>query len=853
MRFMRFLRPLARFLPAARPLPPAPEDGIAAHDAGPPERIVATALGGGEEALRAAAIRKLPDGESLRTLAGLTGSGSAPPSLERIAQERVAQLVDAKTIDFDALCAAGSSTAVLAVAGLCSDPAHLSRALGLIEDPGSIVRLVIEGSSSRLRQLAAQTLSDPIELKQLLKQVRDKDKSVYKIIKQKCDALRAEEQRIAQIESDVVAACASLERHSHRVYDVIYEPSFRHFHTRWQALEARAAPEVRARAEQAIGRCQEITAEHVRRLAQHAAEEAEQAARKAAREQAIALADIEAQRRDEALARAAAETAANAAAEQDARAQKLAAETLGLRQIGGLMAKAQGALRDGNTGRAAGLRRAIDEKLPAIPALPAHLAKQLLQLDAKLGELKEWKEHAVAPKRALLIEEMESLVGSSEEPRVLADRIKQLQQDWKTISKGIVSDSEADWQRFHRASESAYEPCREYFEAQAKQRAANLQKRKEVLERLVAFEAAQSGERPDSRALAVVLREAPQEWRRCSPVDRAASLTVQNEFEASMRRLQGRLDAWHAQNAADKTSLIQRAQQLRAQDGSREAVDAVKRLQTQWKEVGPCPRDQERALWQEFREQCDAVYQKRELAHAEYSAGLEANKAQAAALCEEAEQAAALSGPALREGAGKIAQWRSAFEALGEMPKGEQRALHDRFERALNHVRTAVSQQRARENTQSFIHLLEAARRIRDYGWAVAQGAASDDRAARKEAAERFIAGVEHWPKGGAEALKQAWARADDAAALDAAAHETALRTLCIRSEILGELSTPPEDQALRRDYQVRRLVQHMGQGRDASVDELDALALEWVCVGPISPETEESLLARFLRSRRER
>jgi hypothetical protein len=132
----------------------------------------------------------------------------------------------------------------------------------------------------------------------------------------------------------------------------------------------------------------------------------------------------------------------------------------------------------------------------------------------------------------------------------------------------------------------------------------------------------------------------------------------------------------------------------------------------------------------------------------------------------------------------------------------------------------------------------------------VAQDVASSDREALRQAAEAFIAGVQQWPKGGAQALKEAWTRAHAAADLDAAAHETALRTLCIRSEILTDLPTPPEDQALRRDYQVQRLVQRMGQRSEAKADELDALALEWVRVGPVSAATHESLLARFLRCR---
>ncbi|MGA2342328.1 MAG: hypothetical protein ABSG29_03985, partial [Steroidobacteraceae bacterium] len=242
---------MSRILRREPPKQPVPTDPLAALDSASPELIASTALGDGEEALRAAAIRKLEHGECLRMLAGLSAGASSavPASLVRIAQQRVAQLIDAGAIDFAELCApTGNIPAVLSVAGYSSNPDHLPRALALVGDPRKVARLVLEGSSSRLRQLAAQSISDPAELRQLLRQLRGKDKSVYKIIKQKCEALRSDERQSAQTEHDIIAACESLERHSHRVYEAIYEPSFRHFNSRWLALEAHASPEVLERA-----------------------------------------------------------------------------------------------------------------------------------------------------------------------------------------------------------------------------------------------------------------------------------------------------------------------------------------------------------------------------------------------------------------------------------------------------------------------------------------------------------------------------------------------------------------------------------------------------------------------------
>jgi hypothetical protein len=289
-------------------------------------------------------------------------------------------------------------------------------------------------------------------------------------------------------------------------------------------------------------------------------------------------------------------------------------------------------------------------------------------------------------------------------------------------------------------------------------------------------------------------------------------------------------------------------------------VDGVKRLQQQWKAIGSARRDQELKLWLAFREQCDAVYQKRQQAHSEYTAALEANKSQAQALCVQAEQTAALAGSALLEGVAQIPHWRTAFEALGDMPRADERGLHERFERALKHCQERLAQQRLQDKEQSFLNLFEAARLIGEYGCVIAGERAAGDRApgdrapgeaeVLKRAAETFIAGIERWPKGGAEALKEAWAKAHSAADLDLAAQETALRMLCIRAEIRTESATPAQDQGLRREYQVQRLLQRMGQHSDPHADDADTLALEWVRVGPVSAASYQALFRRFLGCR---
>ncbi len=333
-----------------------------------------------------------------------------------------------------------------------------------------------------------------------------------------------------------------------------------------------------------------------------------------------------------------------------------------------------------------------------MPALPPYLARALQQLDERLNELKQWKDYVAAPKRLELIEEMEALVGVDEEPAALAEHIRALQQEWRTINKGIVSgDTSAEAERFQQAYQAAFKPCQAYFAAEAAVRRDNLEARKQVLARLQAFEAGLDAEQPDHPLIAQVLREAPQEWRSHSPVDRDAGRAAEADFHRALDRLRAILNGWYERNAADKRALIVQARHLSTSDDSAAAIDSVKRLQLQWKDTGPVQHQQSQALWEEFRAACDAVYERRQQAYAQHAATLEAAKAQAVALCEKVEQECNVPVAERTAAHTQARDWQAAFEEIGDLPRAEARTLRERFQRAVARYEAGVAEQDQRD------------------------------------------------------------------------------------------------------------------------------------------------------------
>jgi hypothetical protein len=88
----------ARLIGKTPPSPPTLQERISILNAGSADLILDAALHADDESLRIAAIDKLPDGDALRRLAGLsaTAEGTAIAStatLERAARTRLAQLI----------------------------------------------------------------------------------------------------------------------------------------------------------------------------------------------------------------------------------------------------------------------------------------------------------------------------------------------------------------------------------------------------------------------------------------------------------------------------------------------------------------------------------------------------------------------------------------------------------------------------------------------------------------------------------------------------------------------------------------------------------------------------------------
>lgn len=498
--------------------------------------------------------------------------------------------------------------------------------------------------------------------------------------------------------------------------------------------------------------------------------------------------------------------------------------------------RAQHALAAGRSRQAFGIRRAIAAKMDLLPRAPKALAERIQQLDDKLQEIQDWRSFAVTPKRSELIAQMQALVGSDQDPVELAEEIKRLQEEWKALAKGSA-DSDEDWARFHEAAQAAYAPCKVHFEAQAQQRERNLEQRKALVARLEQYEATTDWEKVEWKHVANALRAAKQEWRSAGATDRAATRPLERRFDELIGRVQERLDNEFAANLERKQALVEQAQRLAALDDLGQAATEVKRLQSAWRNVGLTSHQEGQRLWEEFKQHCDAVFEKRRSEHTERMAQLEQNEEQALALCIEVEELAQRTEEALFAAAARVRELRDAFGQIGQLPRDKAAETQRRFRRAVDEFEHAIASERQRGVDLAWDNFFDAANRVRLRDL---DSADADDGGLR-----RHIDAIEHWPKGGKQAIEQRLAARPQH---DAAENEAQLRVLAIRAEIATGAATPDDDQTQRRTMQLQALVKGIGRSQSSVREQLEALAFEWAAVGPVLSEAYEPLWNRFWR-----
>ncbi|MDK2777430.1 MAG: DUF349 domain-containing protein [Pseudomonadota bacterium] len=449
--------------------------------------------------------------------------------------------------------------------------------------------------------------------------------------------------------------------------------------------------------------------------------------------------------------------------------------------------------------------RLLDEKSAA------PLQREFRALNSRLQEMRDWAGFATAPKKEALVAAMEALTEADMAPDLLASKIHDLQEEWKTL--GTAPGDNELWERFQAAGDKAFEPCRAYFAQVAEQREQNITLREQLIAELTSYEQALDWQQADWKAVQKTLDAARETFRQYSPVERQAHKRTQDAFRDACDRIYAHLKQEYDRNLQARQALIDEAEAVASADDLSGAADHIKNLQARWKDVGVTPRKADQKLWQNFRKHCDQVFSRLNENRAARKAELDETVAQAEAVVSRATELVT----AADDTDGMTAQFaalRAEFAAI-ELP----RSAHQRLSKTLKQAEQQLQQRQQQQQQQAelarwdgLISRLQNLRADADSWQTACQQALPDG-----YPAERF------------EQARQGTLSSDDSP-----------RDLCILMEALADISSEEADKPRRMALQVQRLAQGMGQSLNRA-DERRELVERWLAVA------DDSLSARFI------
>ncbi len=393
----------------------------------------------------------------------------------------------------------------------------------------------------------------------------------------------------------------------------------------------------------------------------------------------------------EARAAAARETVAKARQDLATRVQRLAdrarrvaeAEAVTLREGERLMRDITTMLEEAGSGEST---REISDAVAALRAQQEAVAPKVKQL----RDMDEWRRFANAQQQEQLIAMAEAIVaslkadeeaGKTSELAATAKALREFHLRWQEVADAPRHSAQRLWDRFKTATDFIRSRCEVYFAKLKEERGGNLERKQALVE-----ESEKLAESTDWAKAAARFQELQTEWQTVGPVPRDAARDLAQRFRTACntfftrRRddLSSKKKEWN-DNLEKKEALCARAEALAESTDWDAASAELKRMQAEWKTIGPVRRNKSEVVWNRFRAAADLFFERY---HNRHRIALQGKIAEYEGLVVSLEGLAALE-EAPADLAQQVQNLRGTIQKNPPAPSDALKALQERWKMSL--------------------------------------------------------------------------------------------------------------------------------------------------------------------------
>ena len=220
--------------------------------------------------------------------------------------------------------------------------------------------------------------------------------------------------------------------------------------------------------------------------------------------------------------------------------------------------------------------------------------------------------------------------------------LQKLHEEWKEIGPVPQEKKDEIWERFKAASDKINQIRREHYAKLEEGQTANLEAKKELCDRADALLAEEPTSVNGWQKKSDELSEIFGIWKTLGPASKKDNEEIWARFKATMDAFFAKKKEFFAsmkdrqnENLERKTQLCVEAEALMDSTDWKNATEQLKRIQEEWKTIGPVPKRHADKIWKRFRAACDTFFTRKNEHFSGRKSEEEANLAAKRALLDE--------------------------------------------------------------------------------------------------------------------------------------------------------------------------------------------------------------------------
>ncbi len=260
---------------------------------------------------------------------------------------------------------------------------------------------------------------------------------------------------------------------------------------------------------------------------------------------------------------------------------------------------------------------------------------------------------------------------------------------WREIGP-VPHESKAEtWERFREATSKINKNHSDFFEKQKEEQKKNLEAKTTLCEKVEEINLEQLDSFKAFEAKSREIIEIQKLWKTIGFAPRKHNNKIYRRFRQACDNFFEKKRAYYAENIEKqaeniqkKTDLCVQAESLMESDDWKNVTETLKRLQREWKEVGPIPRRQSEKLWKRFRKACDTFFERKAAHFSEAGASYDENLKAKNKIIEELENFD--ENLDVRDAFEKLKEIQRRWSETGFVPFKQKDAVNRKYKEALN-------------------------------------------------------------------------------------------------------------------------------------------------------------------------